>query len=468
MRPPRPYSDHVRGRLAEIWRSWRASAARDVVNAVLVTVVLLAGSYGEAHPTQQSDLAQFRGRLVPHTPDAAMLLVAAACLVLAVKRRYPVTVLLVSTAAVVAYSALGYVNGSVLLAPPIALFTVAQSVPLRRALPLAGLTLAALMTATGAASPFGSPTGGGFYLIPAPVAAALFGGIALRNRRAYVTSIEARAEEETRRRIDEERLRIARELHDIVAHTMATINVQAGVAAHVLADNPAAAGPALEAIRQSSKDGLRELRAILNVLRQADEGDPTQPAPGLPQLEALIAGACSAGLPVVLRQDGSTRKLPAATDLAAYRIVQESLTNVIKHAGPGTTATVRLSYGDAAVRIEVTDTGVGPGPGLLAAGGQPIIGGHGIIGMRERAAAVGGTVVTGRGPDGGYQVIATLPCDMSAAPDAAQPGDAEPAGTGTAVPRLGGTMPKDAVLNDSEAAGARLGAAHAVRPAPPS
>ena len=288
------------------------------------------------------------------------------------------------------------VNGAVLLAPPIALFTVAQSVPLRRALALAGLTLLALMTATGAASPFGSPTGGGFYLIPAPVAAALFGGIALRNRRAYVTSIEARAEEETRRRIDEERLRIARELHDIVAHTMATINVQAGVAAHVLADNPAAVGPALETIRQSSKDGLRELRAILNVLRQADEGEPTQPAPGLLQLEALITGACNAGLPVVLRQDGSPRQLPAATDLAAYRIVQESLTNVIKHAGPGATATVRLSYGDAAVRIEVTDTGVGPGPGLLAGGGQGIVGGHGIIGMRERAAAVAGTLVTGR------------------------------------------------------------------------
>jgi signal transduction histidine kinase len=420
VRPPRPYSDHVRGRLAEIWRSWRASAARDVVNAVLVTVVLLAGSYGEAHPTQQSDLAQFRGRLVPHTPDAAMLLVAAACLVLAVKRRYPVTVLLVSTAAVVAYSALGYVNGSVLLAPPIALFTVAQSVPLRRALPLALLTLAALMTATGAASPFGSPTGGGFYLIPAPVAAALFGGIALRNRRAYVTSIEARAEEETRRRIDEERLRIARELHDIVAHTMATINVQAGVAAHVLADNPAAAGPALEAIRQSSKDGLRELRAILNVLRQADEGEPTQPAPGLSQLDALVTGACNAGLPVVLRQDGPPRQLPAATDLAAYRIVQESLTNVIKHAGPGATATVRLSYDDAAVRIEITDTGVGPDADLLTGGG------HGIIGMRERAAAVAGTLVTGSGLGGGYRVIATLPCDAPTSPEGTPSAMGEP------------------------------------------
>ena len=144
-----------------------------------------------------------------------------------------------------------------------------------------------------------------------------------------------KAEEESKRRVDEERLRIARELHDIVAHTMATINVQAGVAAHVLADNPAAAGDALQAIRQSSKDGLRELRAILNVLRQADEGDPTQPAPGLGQLDSLISNACDAGLPVTLRQSGEAADLPPAVDLAAYRIVQESLTNVIKHAGPG-------------------------------------------------------------------------------------------------------------------------------------
>jgi signal transduction histidine kinase len=483
----------VKSRLAEIWRSWRASAARDVVNAVLLTAALLAGSYGEAHPTQRSDLDVFRGHPVPHTPDVALLLVAAACLVLAVKRRYPVTVLLVSTAAVVTYSALGFVNGAVLLAPPVALFTVAQSVRLRQSLALAGLTLVALMTATAAANPFGTPTGGGFYLIPAPVAAAVFGGIALRNRRAYVTSIQARAEEETMRRIDEERLRIARELHDIVAHTMATINVQAGVAAHVLADNPAAAGPALEAIRQSSKDGLRELRAILNLLRQADEGDPTQPAPGLLQLETLISGACNAGLPVVLRQDGAPRQLPAATDLAAYRIVQESLTNVIKHAGPGATAIVRLSFGDAAVRIEITDTGAGAGAGLLAGGGQPIIGGHGIIGMRERAAAVAGTLVTGPAPGGGYQVIATLPCDMSAAPDAAQldhavagdvvPGDVVPgdavAGDAVADDAVAGdavaddAVPGDAVAgivaaSTDGAAGAGSGAAQAVRAAPPS
>ncbi len=134
------------------------------------------------------------------------------------------------------------------------------------------------MAATAAGNPFG-PTGGGFYLIPAMIAVALFIGTAVANQRARIAAARDKAEDEARRRVDEERLRIARELHDIVAHTMATINVQAGVAAHVLDENPRPAGDALQAIRQSSKDGLRELRAILNVLRQADEGDPTQPSP---------------------------------------------------------------------------------------------------------------------------------------------------------------------------------------------
>ena len=320
------------GRFSAWWRRWRNSTARDVISALIVTAVLLAGSYGEAHPNQPFDKVS-NGHHVPHTPDAALLLVVAACLVLALKRRYPVLVLGLSTAAVVAYSLLGYVNGSVLLAPSVALFAVAQAVPVRRALMLAAGTLIALMAATAAGNPFG-PTGGGFDLIPALIAAPLFGGIAIANRQAYVTSIQQRADDETRRRVDDERLRIARELHDIVAHTMATINVQAGVAEHVLPSNPAAAGDALHAIKVASKDGLRELRAILNVLRQADEGDPSQPVPGLAQIDALITGACKAGVPTTLTRAGVPRELPAAVDLAAYRIVQESLTNVIKHAGP--------------------------------------------------------------------------------------------------------------------------------------
>src|SRR5579859_6242191 len=132
------------------------------------------------------------------------------------------------------------------------------------------------MTVTAANNPFGRISGGGFDIIPFMVAAALFAGIAVANRRAYAASILDRAEQDARRRVDEERLRIARELHDVVSHTMATINVQAAVAAHVLPAQPDVAAEAVAAIRTASKEGLRELRAILNVLRQADDADPTQ------------------------------------------------------------------------------------------------------------------------------------------------------------------------------------------------
>ena len=351
---------------------------------------------------------------------------------------------------------LGYVNGAALLAPAIALYWVAKAFSVRWTLVISVVTLGALMTATAVNNPFGR-TGGGFDLIPALIAAAVFSGIAVQNRNAYVASIQARAEGEALRRVDEERLRIARELHDVVAHTMATINVQAGMAAHVLADQPGVAGEALQTIRAASKDGPRELRAILNVLRQADEGDPTQPAPGLAQLAALVSGAERAGLSVAVRQFGSPRELPAPVDLTAYRIVQESLTNVIRHAGPAT-ATVVISYDGVGLQIEVTDTGIGVGPGPLPlAGGTAGTGrtagtggGYGLTGMRERAAAVGGTIQAGPGPGGGFRVIARLPAPPQpggwpAPPDAtdqarpaASPGPAD--GTG---PADGGTGPAD-------------------------
>jgi signal transduction histidine kinase len=387
--------------LAAAWRRWLDSPARDVVLALVMTFVLVLGSYSEGHPNQSFDLSQFHGHPAPH-PTAALTLVAVACLALAWRRRYPVTVLAVSVTAVVVYSLLGYVNGAALLAPVLALYAVATQVSVRRAVIAAVLALAALMAATAANNPLGHISGGGFDIIPFMVVAVVFAGIAVANRRAYVASIQDRAEQDARRQVDEERLRIARELHDVVAHTMATINVQAGVAAHVLPTKPEAAAEALQAIRTASKEGLRELRAILNVLRQADDADPVQPAPGLGQLDALLEGTRQAGLPVTFTVTGSPFSLPAAVDLSAYRIVQESLTNVIRHAGPASAA-VSLSYQPDELGIDVTDTGQGP----KAAPGLPT--GHGQAGMRERAAAVGGTVQTGPRPGGGYQVTARLP-----------------------------------------------------------
>src|SRR5580693_864178 len=323
-----------------IQRWWRQPPARDAVLALAITAALLYGAYGEAHP---STTAYFKnGQHQPDTPTSAFLLVAVATLVLAWRQRWPVAVLGVSVAAATIYTLLGYVNGAVLVAPMIALYTVAAQPGVRRAVAYGLGTLAVLGSASVAVNPFGW-LGGGVEILPFMVAVVVVAGIAMANRRAYVASIQDRAEQDARRRIDEERLRIARELHDVVAHTMATINVQAGVAAHVLSSRPDVVAESLQAIKAASKEGLRELRAILNVLRQADDADPTQPAPGTARLDDLIAGARRAGLETTFTVTGDPVPLPATVDLAAYRIIQESLTNTIRHAGPATAA-VSLGY----------------------------------------------------------------------------------------------------------------------------
>jgi signal transduction histidine kinase len=387
-------------RAGAIRRVWRHPVVRDWSPALLITVALLYGSYGEAHP---STTAYFHGgHHLPHTPTPALLLVAVACLVLAWRRRWPIAVLGVSVAATTVYTLLGYENGAVLVAPMAALYAVAAVSGVRRAVAYGLGTLLVLGLASMAVNPLG-PFGGGVVILPFMVAVVVVAGFAVANRRAYVDSLRARAEQDARQRIDEERLRIARELHDVVAHTMATINVQAGVAVHVLHTKPDAAADALQAIKAASKEGLRELRAILNVLRQADEADPTQPAPGVAQLETLVDGARRAGLQTTLTVTGHRFPLPAAVDLAAYRIVQESLTNAIRHAGPAT-ALVKLGYDDDELRVDVADTGRGMPVGAVSEGT-----GHGLAGMRERAAAVGGSVETGPSPGGGYRVAARLP-----------------------------------------------------------
>jgi signal transduction histidine kinase len=396
----------------------------DSVLALSMFVVTMLGSIGEAlAPVNAFGQTVTSGghSAVSHPAWWAFLLVGAAALVLAVRRRYPIAVLALSLTCVVAYTLLGYVNGTALLDVMIALYTAASLTPTRQALTAGAVTLVALLAATAAFNPFG-PLGGGFFLIPGEVAAAMSLGIAFRSRRAYLRSVEERAEEaertrddEAARRVDAERLRIARELHDAVAHTLSMINVQAGAAAHVARQHPDQALETLEAIRVASKEGLREMRSILNVLRQADEAEATQPAPGLAMLDTLVSTANRAGLSTTVRVEGTPRRLPATVDLAAYRIIQESLTNAVRHAGPAT-ATVRLGWNEQGLRVEVSDSGSGAGAATTGEAADAALGGpgHGLVGMRERAAAVGGTFEAGRSRDGGYMVCAELP----AGPDA--------------------------------------------------
>jgi len=205
-------------------------------------------------------------------------------------------------------------------------------------------------------------------------------------------------EEEARHRAAQERLRIARELHDVLGHHISLISVQAGVALHLMARI------ALTVIKDASKDALRELRSVLDVLRQVNEEAPRAPAAGLASLAELVARAAEAGLQVQSEVSGDLKRLPASVDLAAFRIVQEALTNVMRHAGQSSASVqVRCDEQELTLRIE---NEAGP-DGSHGGGGS----GQGIIGMRERAAALGGVLEAGERPDGGFRVVARLPLD---------------------------------------------------------
>ena len=240
-------------------------------------------------------------------------------------------------------------------------------------------------------------------------------GELVRSRRALAAETARRlelAEEErtaeTARLVAEERLRIARELHDTVAHSMATITVQAGSALHLLDDSyPSSLQSALTAIRETSKSALAETRSVLGQLRGSGRIDfPAYPATGLDRLPALRDAVRAAGAQVTVQVEGAPVTLPAEADHAAYRILQESLTNVLRHAGPGAAATVSLRYAADAVTITVTDDGMGLETG---GSGADDAGGHGIQGMAERAASVGGSLRAGPVASGGFVVTATLP-----------------------------------------------------------
>ena len=248
--------------------------------------------------------------------------------------------------------------------------------------------------------------------------ASLVLGETARSRRAYLEAVEQRAltaergrEGEARRRADEERIRIARELHDILAHRISMITVQSGVGAHLLDRDPEQARTALVAINQASREALQEMRATLGVLRDGSEPEPRAPVPGLAQLDAVIASTTAAGVEVRLDVTGERRDLPAGVDLAAYRIIQESLTNVVRHA-KAATAQIAIAYRGADVLIEVEDDGAAVRHGEPRA--ADAYAGNGLLGMRERATALGGELEAGPHAPGGFRVRARLPIDGAA------------------------------------------------------
>jgi signal transduction histidine kinase len=347
------------------------------------------------------------------TPPRGMLALGYALallhtLPLAARRRFPGAVLALCVATGLAVATLG-VPELLGIAILVAVYSVAAYGD--RWVSLAGLAAAEL----GAAAV--QLTQGSFQW-PTPItnalviAAAWLLGHFVGVRRAYTARLEQTAEleraraEQARQAVAEERLRLARELHDVVAHSISVIAVQSGVGAHVAKTQPEEAAKALAAIEVTSRAALTELRRLLGVLRQEDEpqGD-LAPVPGLADLDSLLAEVAKAGLAVRLQVEGRPAQLPAGVDLSAYRIVQEALTNVVKHAGPAR-AQVAIRYRDHEVMVEVTDDGRGA---VVPTGDGRARVGHGLIGMRERVAVFGGDLQTGPRPGGGFRVAARLP-----------------------------------------------------------
>jgi signal transduction histidine kinase len=329
---------------------------------------------------------------------------------LAARRRFPGTVLALCVASGVAFAALFMMP--VFLGPAILVAVYSVAAYGRRWVSVAGLVVAEVGLAAVQLTP-GRFERSTFLLFMGVVAVAWVLGHFVGDRQVYAAQLEERTaelerarEELARRAVAEERLRLARELHDVVAHAMSVIAVQSGVGAHVAASRPEEVAKALAAIEATSRAALTELRRLLGVLRQDSEPQASlTPVPGLANLDSLLTEVGKAGLAVRLRVEGTPLQLPAGVDLSAYRIVQEALTNVVKHAGPAH-AQVTIGYRDQEVTVEVIDDGRGAmTPVGDGRGGT----GHGLIGMRERVAAFDGELEVGPRPGGGFRVAARLP-----------------------------------------------------------
>ncbi|MFJ4520214.1 sensor histidine kinase [Streptomyces sp. NPDC088810] len=350
-------------------------------------------------------------------PDAlSLLLMLAGAAALVFRRRTPRTVLAVAGTVSLVECVTGDPRAPVAMSAVVALYTVAATTDRPTTWRLGLLTMTVLTAAAMLAGPLPWYAQENLGVL-AWTGIGATAGDAVRSRRAVVQAIRDRAEraertreEEARRRVAEERLRIARDLHDVVAHHIALVNVQAGVAAHVMDKRPDQAKEALAHVREASRSALNELRATVGLLRQSGDPEaPTEPAPGLSRLEELADTFRSAGLPVAVARADQGTELPAAVGLAAYRIVQEALTNVQKHAGPDAEAEVSVVRVGPNVEVTVLDDGSG------TAGAPEAGGGHGLLGMRERVTALGGTLTTGPRYGGGFRVHAILPVKTTTA-----------------------------------------------------
>ncbi len=329
---------------------------------------------------------------------AAWALSTLSCVPLAFRRRAPLVVLAIVSGATVAFAIAGD-GASPEMALALAIYTVAAHRPWRQVATV-GLPLA---LAAGLASQIATQTHGNWievligltFAVGLPI---LIGRIVFNRRRRLAGERQLAAREA----VAQERTRIARELHDVVAHAISVMIVQAGAARTVVDRDPGAAKEAIGRVEETGRAGLAEMRRLIGMLTEDDATPSTSPQPGLAELDRLLETVRAAGLPVEVVRTGPTRPLPAGADLAAYRVIQESLTNALKHAGPAN-ARVALDYAPDRLVIEVADDGRGIAvePGI----------GHGLIGMRERVGLFGGTVESSARPGGGFMVRAEIPVE---------------------------------------------------------
>ena len=351
------------------------------------------------------------GAAAPDPWWPAIVLAGVACTALLWHRTHPRTVTVVTTACAMAMAFQGFLLTVLLIAPlMVALYSLAartdrKTTYLFSIAVIALVVMAALLGEPGQKSLYLKIVGPEAWLLLPPVLGSL-----ARLRQAYIASVQARAEhaertrdDEARHRVAEERMRIARDLHDVVAHHLALANAQAGAVAHLLRGDPDQAEKIVTDLTGTTSSALRELKATVGLLRAADEADASlEPAPGLARLPDLVAAFASAGLAVNVATEGQPRPLSPGVDLTAYRIMQEALTNVAKHADTAR-AEVRITYRRDLLRISVTDEG---GSSARTTQSSP---GHGLIGMRERALSLGGTLRAGHRPERGFEVTTELP-----------------------------------------------------------
>jgi len=357
------------------------------MSAVGIAIFQVVGSFGAADNQPER-----------RAIDAiAIVLVLVGPVALAWRDRWPLVAVVVAGGAADVYIALGYPYGPVFVSVVVALFVAVKAGYRRRTWGLAAIGYGGFVVAS-VLDPRAGQGAGAVHLalVAGWLVVVLAVAEVVRVRHDRATQARRAESEEAQRRVGERRLLLAQELHDVLAHNISLINVQASVALHLLDEQPDKARPALTTIKETSRDALHELRSALDLLRRGDEA-PRTPTPGLADLDTLVAGVRASGLEIRVDHDKPPAPLPAAVQLVAYRIVQEALTNVTRHA-QAHAAAVRLAYEDG-LTVEVSDDGIG-GPGAP---------GNGIIGMRERAAALGGTVEAGPGPAGGFRVVAHLP-----------------------------------------------------------